>query len=271
MPSTPTLMAAAATPSARRQRLWLLAVLSVLLGFASISTDLYLPAMPTMAAELGAGEGTLQWTISGYLAGFALGQLFWGPLSDRYGRRSGGPRRPGLRDRLGWMRPLDRRGADRRMACSASARRQCRGRLGPRNGARPLRSRRSGEAAFHADDRDGRCSAARTDCWSPDPAACLVAGDLLDAGRDRPADGGGDSHSAGDLARQQARHRRARPGARRVCRPLRQPGLCRLRRTIGFYFAGLFASIAGTPFAYINYHHLSPDSTRFSSRPAWSV
>lgn len=65
----------------------MLLILSALLAFASISTDLYLPAMPVMAAALHAGHGTLELTVSGYLVGFSLGQLFWGPLSDRYGRR----------------------------------------------------------------------------------------------------------------------------------------------------------------------------------------
>lgn len=66
---------------------WLTILLSLLLGFASISTDLYLPALPSMGASLGASQGTLELTISGYLLGFSVGQLFWGPVSDRYGRR----------------------------------------------------------------------------------------------------------------------------------------------------------------------------------------
>ncbi|MBB4000856.1 multidrug effflux MFS transporter [Aureimonas pseudogalii] len=64
-----------------------LAILSALMGFASISTDLYLPAMPTMATALGSDAGTMELTISGYLIGFSLGQLLRGPLGDRYGRR----------------------------------------------------------------------------------------------------------------------------------------------------------------------------------------
>ena len=66
---------------------YVLAVLSMLMGFASISTDLYLPAMPLMAQSLGADTGIIELTISGYLIGFSLGQLLWGPISDRYGRR----------------------------------------------------------------------------------------------------------------------------------------------------------------------------------------
>lgn len=64
-----------------------LAVLSLLMGFAAISTDLYLPAMPAMAESLNAEAGKIELTISGYLIGFSIGQLFWGPISDRYGRR----------------------------------------------------------------------------------------------------------------------------------------------------------------------------------------
>ena len=74
--------AAAAAPGWR-----VLAVLSLLMGFASISTDLYLPAMPEMSRSLHANEGLVELTISGYLVGFSFGQLFWGPISDRYGRR----------------------------------------------------------------------------------------------------------------------------------------------------------------------------------------
>lgn len=64
-----------------------LLILSALLAFASISTDLYLPAMPVMATSLHASSGMMELTVSGYLAGFSLGQLFWGPFSDRFGRR----------------------------------------------------------------------------------------------------------------------------------------------------------------------------------------
>ena len=66
---------------------YVLAILSMLMGFASISTDLYLPAMPAMATSLGARPGLIDLTVSGYLIGFSLGQLLWGPISDRYGRR----------------------------------------------------------------------------------------------------------------------------------------------------------------------------------------
>ena len=57
------------------------------MGFTSISTDLYLPALPAMAAALGTGAGTMELTISSYLIGFTAGQLLWGPVGDRYGLR----------------------------------------------------------------------------------------------------------------------------------------------------------------------------------------
>jgi hypothetical protein len=53
----------------QEQGLWLLVVLGTLLGFASISTDLYLPALPRMAEALGAEQSALELTVSGYLVG----------------------------------------------------------------------------------------------------------------------------------------------------------------------------------------------------------
>ncbi|MBA7847342.1 multidrug effflux MFS transporter [Klebsiella sp. RHBSTW-00484] len=60
-------------------------ILSGLMAFTSLSTDIYLPAMPVMAAEL---QGDAEMTITGFLIGFALAQLVWGPISDRLGRRT---------------------------------------------------------------------------------------------------------------------------------------------------------------------------------------
>lgn len=57
------------------------------MGFASISTDVYLPAMPAMAAALHAKQGQLELTVTGFLTGFSIGQLAWGPIGDKFGRR----------------------------------------------------------------------------------------------------------------------------------------------------------------------------------------
>jgi MFS family permease len=72
----------AATPNG----MLVLPVLGLLMAFASISTDFYLPALPEMAQSLHATPGAAEFSISSYLIGFSLGQLFWGPVGDRYGR-----------------------------------------------------------------------------------------------------------------------------------------------------------------------------------------
>ncbi len=59
-------------------------ILSALMAVTSLSTDIYLPAMPQMNSDL---RGNSELTISGFLAGFCIAQLIWGPISDRYGRR----------------------------------------------------------------------------------------------------------------------------------------------------------------------------------------
>ncbi|WP_373818086.1 multidrug effflux MFS transporter [Glaesserella sp.] len=62
----------------------LLIILSALMAFTSLSTDIYLPAMPQMTQDLG---GQAELTVTGFLIGFALAQLLWGPISDRIGRK----------------------------------------------------------------------------------------------------------------------------------------------------------------------------------------
>ncbi|OBX17663.1 hypothetical protein A9995_15290 [Erythrobacter sp. QSSC1-22B] len=65
----------------------ILATLSLLMAFSSISIDLYLPALPTMALDLGADAGEMSFTVASYLAGLTLGQLVWGPIGDVIGRK----------------------------------------------------------------------------------------------------------------------------------------------------------------------------------------
>lgn len=52
-----------------------------------LSLDLYLPALPTLTADLGAGEAAGQLSLSLCMIGLAVGQLIVGPLTDRVGRR----------------------------------------------------------------------------------------------------------------------------------------------------------------------------------------
>ncbi len=61
--------------------------LTLLLGIQPISTDLYLPALPTLQRELGASLSATQLTLSALIICFGFGQLVCGPLADRFGRR----------------------------------------------------------------------------------------------------------------------------------------------------------------------------------------
>jgi DHA1 family bicyclomycin/chloramphenicol resistance-like MFS transporter len=62
-------------------------ILGALTAFSSMSIDMYLPAFPEIARDLKVPLGTVQLSISAFLFGSAAGQLFYGPLADRYGRR----------------------------------------------------------------------------------------------------------------------------------------------------------------------------------------
>jgi DHA1 family bicyclomycin/chloramphenicol resistance-like MFS transporter len=62
-------------------------LLTLLLGIQPITTDLYLPALPTLRHDLGASMGAAQLTLSALTLCFGFGQLLCGPLADRFGRR----------------------------------------------------------------------------------------------------------------------------------------------------------------------------------------
>jgi MFS transporter, DHA1 family, multidrug resistance protein len=68
----------------RRRAIWLVAGLSM---FQPLSTDLYLPTLPGIAASFEATTADVQWTLSAFIGAFGLWQLVVGPVSDRYGRR----------------------------------------------------------------------------------------------------------------------------------------------------------------------------------------
>lgn len=61
--------------------------LASLTAVGPLSTDMYLPSLPAIAAAFDADTGATQLTLSMHLIGFAGSQLFYGPLADRYGRR----------------------------------------------------------------------------------------------------------------------------------------------------------------------------------------
>jgi DHA1 family bicyclomycin/chloramphenicol resistance-like MFS transporter len=70
-----------------RRRAELAAILGLVVAIGPLSIDMYLPALPAMADDLGAGPVGLQLTLTACLGGLALGQLVSGPLSDSLGRR----------------------------------------------------------------------------------------------------------------------------------------------------------------------------------------
>ena len=68
----------------RAQVAW---VLALLLGLQPLTTDLYLPALPLLTRSLGATLAAAQQTMAAVLLAFGCGQLLWGPVADRVGRR----------------------------------------------------------------------------------------------------------------------------------------------------------------------------------------
>jgi len=236
-----------------------LAILSALMGFASISTDLYLPAMPAMGRALGADAGTIELTVSGYLIGFSLGQLLWGPIGDRYGRR--GPVAIGL-----VLFVIGSAGC----ALAGSAAGMIGWRVVQAVGAC------AGVVLARAMVRDLYAGARAAQMLSTLMTVMAVA-PLLG-----PIVGGQILSLAGwraifwtlvgvGLATLAALFTlpETLPPERRNREPLGRAiatygVLMRQRRLIGyaaaggFFYAGMFAYVAGTPFAYIIYHHVPP-------------
>lgn len=62
-------------------------LLTALVAFGPISTDLYLPSLPDMTRAFGTDVSQVQLTLSVFIYGFACGMLVYGPLSDRLGRK----------------------------------------------------------------------------------------------------------------------------------------------------------------------------------------
>ena len=62
-------------------------ILGLLAMLMPLSIDMYLPALPVIAAQFGVPAGSAQMTLSTYILGFALGQLFYGPMADSLGRK----------------------------------------------------------------------------------------------------------------------------------------------------------------------------------------
>ncbi|AZI59189.1 Bcr/CflA family efflux MFS transporter [Nakamurella antarctica] len=74
-------------PRNSRLGVTLVGTIALMSAVGPLATDMYLPAFPTMAAELGTDASSVQLTLTTFMIGLALGQLVLGSLSDRIGRR----------------------------------------------------------------------------------------------------------------------------------------------------------------------------------------
>jgi MFS transporter, DHA1 family, multidrug resistance protein len=72
--------------SRRQHKTELVVLLGALTAFTPVSIDMYLPALPVLGAEFGASPGHVQLSVASFFLGLAIGQAFYGPLSDRFGR-----------------------------------------------------------------------------------------------------------------------------------------------------------------------------------------
>ena len=62
-------------------------ILLLLISYASVSAVIFTPGLPRLAEDFGISEEMAQWTMSLYLVGYALGQLPYGPIANRFGRK----------------------------------------------------------------------------------------------------------------------------------------------------------------------------------------
>jgi DHA1 family bicyclomycin/chloramphenicol resistance-like MFS transporter len=83
----PSVPAAAAAAAPRLSHAFAAGVLALLMGLQPVTTDLMLPALPALAADLQAPMAPVQLTMSALILAFGLAQLVWGPVADRVGRR----------------------------------------------------------------------------------------------------------------------------------------------------------------------------------------
>ncbi|MCE2570291.1 Bcr/CflA family multidrug efflux MFS transporter [Motilimonas eburnea] len=74
--------------NSQRPNIIFIVILASLAGLTPLAVDMYLPAIPSIAASLAADISQVQITLSIFLFGFAFGQLIYGPLSDSYGRKN---------------------------------------------------------------------------------------------------------------------------------------------------------------------------------------
>lgn len=236
-----------------------LGVLSMLMGFASISTDVYLPAMPAMARSLGASNGMIEYSITGYLVGFAFGQLLWGPISDRHGRRapiaigivlflfgSAGCALAGSAQAIVAWRLLQALGAAAGVVIARAMVRDLF--VGPQ-AARVLSTLMvvMAVAPLVGPIVGGQVAAMagwRAIFWLQVSIGLFNLAALYTLPETLPVAQRHDGRLLDVLGH--------------YARLVREPRLMAYAAAGGFFYVGMFAYVAGTPFAYITYHHVPP-------------
>lgn len=146
-------------------------LLGMLIALPALGTDLFVPALPGLAASLGAQPAAAQLTLTTYFIGLAAGQLLWGPLSDRYGRK------PVLLAGLAAMLAASLAAVLMESVASLSAARLCQG-LGMSSGAV---IGRSVVRDRYAQEQAARMLAAMMIVFSIVPITAPLAGALLAA------------------------------------------------------------------------------------------
>jgi DHA1 family bicyclomycin/chloramphenicol resistance-like MFS transporter len=84
IPSVALAEATAPPPARPRPPIWLLVAM---IGLGPFTMQVIVPSLPAIGRDLGASTATIQLTVTLYLVAIGVGQLFYGPLSDRFGRR----------------------------------------------------------------------------------------------------------------------------------------------------------------------------------------
>ncbi|RZA10494.1 MAG: Bcr/CflA family efflux MFS transporter, partial [Proteobacteria bacterium] len=215
--------------------------------------------MPTMASSLHASAGGIELTVSGYLVGFCLGQLFWGPLSDRLGRRvpiaiglllfiagSAGCAVSSNVEAMVVWRALQAVGA---CASVTLARAIVRDLYAGSQAARMMSTLMivTAIAPLLGPTAGGlilRVAPWRDIFWLLVAVGVITLGLLYTLPETLPIQRRGNEPLSGVI--------------RMYGRLLRQPRLLGYAGVGGFLYGGIFAYVAGTPFAYITYYHVPP-------------
>ena len=71
----------------RKQYLFMILILGSLATISPFSIDMYLPGFPRIATDLNTTIDKVQLSLTGYLIGICIGQILYGPLLDRFGRK----------------------------------------------------------------------------------------------------------------------------------------------------------------------------------------